>query len=150
PWRFAPVAGAMIQMNDELPAGYELTNPAFGSPAFALSPDGARIAASLRGPDHRIQIQTRLLKESTWKPLVGSEGGFFLFFSPDGAWIGFIADNKMKKVPVVGGIPVELATQSTNGFRGASWGGDGYIFFSRVNEGLARVSASGGSIEPLG
>jgi predicted Ser/Thr protein kinase len=149
-WRSVPEPAASIRMSDELPAGYELVNPAFGSRMFAVSPDGGRLAVSLRGPDHRTQIQTRLLRESNWKPLEGSEGGMFPFFSPDGAWIGFVGDNKLKKLPIAGGTPTEIGPQTNNGFRGASWAGDGTIFYSVVSEGLRRIPASGGPFQHPG
>src|SRR5258705_11865339 len=136
-------------MSDELPSGYELANPPFGSRMFALSPDGARLAVSLRGPDHKIQIQTRLLRESTWKRLDGTEGGAFPFFSPDGAWIGFLAENKIKKIPAAGGTPADVGPQSNNGFRGASWGTDGNIYYSVVGEGLRRIASSKGPFQQL-
>jgi hypothetical protein len=149
PWRSVPVPGALIRMSDELPLGYELANPPFGSSVFALSPDGARLAVSLRGPDRKTHIHTRLLRESTRKLLDGTEGGVFPFFSPEGAWIGFVAENKLKKIPAAGGTPVELGPQSNNGFRGASWGNDGNIYYAAITEGLRRIAASGGPIHLL-
>ena len=39
----------------------------------------------------------------------GTEGAFMnLFFSPDGEWIGFLADDKLNKVSVAGGVPTTL------------------------------------------
>ena len=150
PWRAAPAPRPLIRVSDELPSGYQLVNPPFGSRMFALSPDGARLAASLRGPDRKVHIHTRLLNESAWKILDGTEGGLFPFFSPDGAWIGFLAENKLRKIPAAGGAPVELAEQTNNGFRGASWASDGNIYFSAITEGLRRIAASGGPIERPG
>ena len=150
PWRSAPVPVPAISISDEFPAGYELATVPFGSRMFALSPDGARLAASLRGPDRKIRIQTRLLRESTWKQLDGTEGGLFPFFSPDGAWIGFVAENRLRKIPAAGGTPVELCPESNNGFRGASWAGDGNIYYSAITDGMRRVASTGGPSQPLG
>ena len=47
------------------------------------------------------------------RPLAGTEGAAGPVFSPDGAWIAFIADGRLKKVPVLGGSP-------TRGQRGQS------------------------------
>ena len=41
-------------------------------------------------------------------PIPQTEGAFGPFFSPDGRWIGFFADNKLKKVAVSGGAPIDL------------------------------------------
>ena len=58
-------------------------------------------------------------------PLAGTEDGVDAFFSPDGQWVGFFADGKMKKVSVHGGSPVTLCDAPSP--HGASWGEDGNI-----------------------
>ena len=70
------------------------------------------------------------------------------FFSPDGQWIGFFADGKLKKVPVTGGLPVVLCDAPSG--RGGSWGESGTIVFSPRGRGmgLLRVSAEGGTQNP--
>ena len=45
----------------------------------------------------------------------GTEGGTYPFFSPDGQWIGFFADGKMKKISVQGGAPVTLCPTPATG-----------------------------------
>jgi serine/threonine-protein kinase len=50
------------------------------------------------------------------------------FFSPDGQWIGFFADSKLKKVQVTAGAPMTLADAVAP--RGGVWADDGTIFFS--------------------
>src|SRR5262249_54355845 len=77
--------------------------------------------------------------------LAGTEGASQPFFSPDGEWIGFFADDQMKKVAVAGGMPLTIARVSAP--RGAAWAKDGRIFFfSRVVNpiGFCSVPASGG------
>ena len=37
------------------------------------------------------------------KAIAGTEGAHVPFFSPDGQWIGFFAQGKLKKVPADGG-----------------------------------------------
>jgi serine/threonine-protein kinase len=90
-----------------------------------------------------------LLKESAWKLLDGTDGGMYPFFSPDGAWIGFVAENRLRKIPAAGGTIVDLTSQTNNGFRGASWAGDGNIYYSAITSGLRRVPASGGAHKQL-
>ena len=43
------------------------------------------------------------------KPVAGSDGAYSPFFSPDGQWIGFFADGKLKKIPSGGGVAMSLA-----------------------------------------
>ena len=66
----------------------------------AISPDGARLAFVARGPAGKQQLATRLLDQAQATLLAGTENAADPFFSPDGQWIGFFADGKMKKVSV--------------------------------------------------
>jgi serine/threonine-protein kinase len=73
----------------------------------------------------------------------GTEGGTYPFFSPDGQWIGFFADGKMKKISVQGGAPVTLCPTPATA-RGAYWGEDGNIIANIDLVNLVRVPAAGG------
>src|SRR6266852_1860337 len=73
----------------------------------------------------------------------GTENGVAPFFSTDGDWLGFIADGKLKKVPLRGGPP--LAICDVQNSAKASWGKNGFIVFRPVyGAGLSLVSANGG------
>jgi len=61
-------------------------------------------------------------------PIPRTEGAFGPFFSPDGRWLGFFAGNKLKKVAVSGGDPIDLSA-APNPY-GGSWGTDGTILFA--------------------
>ena len=77
--------------------------------------------------------------------LDGTQGASYPFWSPDGKFIGFFADGKLKKVEVSGGQP-QVLCDAPNG-RGGTWNRDGVIVFTpdSLNAGLFRVSSSGGS-----
>jgi serine/threonine-protein kinase len=116
----------------------------------ALSPDGTRLVYPARGPNGQQQLATRLLNQPQAVLLPGTENGVDAFFSPDGLWIGFFANGKMKKVSSQGGAVAALC-DAANG-RGASWGSDGNIIAtlnSGVNYGLVRLPDTGGSTQPL-
>ena len=70
----------------------------------AVSPDGSRLAL-VGQVDGTSQIFLRSMDRLDTKPLEGTDSGRYPFFSPDGQWIGFIADAKLKKVSVAGGAP---------------------------------------------
>ena len=109
-----------------------------------LSPDGSRLVFPIKSSDGKQVLATRLLSETRPAPLSGTENGRDPFFSPDGKWIGFFADGKMKKISAQGGAPVVLC-EAPNG-RGGSWGGDGNIIAAlNAVGGLSRVSAEGGT-----
>ena len=85
-------------------------------------------------------------------PIRGTDGspsthGRSPFFSPDGESIGFWADGQLKRVPVDGGVPVAL-TDAMNPF-GATWTTDQTILYGQGQEGIWRVSATGGVPEQI-
>jgi len=114
----------------------------------AISRDGARIAFPIRGPGGKQMLATRLLDQSTPTVLSGTENAAGPFFSPDGKWIGFQADGKLKKISVLGGAALTLCDMQVD--RGASWGEDGNIVFTTANAaGLWRVPDTGGTPQVL-
>jgi hypothetical protein len=130
-----------------------------GAGRVAIAPDGRRIAYLATVHDQGLertgdlgrQIFVRALGETVATPLPGTEGARLVFFSPDGAWLGFQAGGKLKKVPVTGGAPLDITRGPPHwGLFGADWGVDGTIVFaSGVGSGLARVSSDGGTPEVL-
>ena len=118
-----------------------------GQPAMAISPDGTKLVYVVE-QSNRTMLIIRLLDEWEGNPIVGSEGGYYPFFSPDGAWIGFMTNDKLKKVAVSGGQPFNLCDISHP--IGASWAEDNWIYFAE-NQGniLSRVRAEGGLSEGL-
>ena len=85
----------LVRLNAEIAADTPLARIAGG--VLALSPDGARLALILRGADGKVRLHTRLLQQNQVTPLAGTENAFSPFFSPDGEWIGFFADGKLKE-----------------------------------------------------
>ncbi len=78
----------------------------------------------------------------------GSSGPYHPFFSPKGDWLGFVTPGELKKISTSGGAPITLAQVERS--RGATWGPDGTIVYSRsIYTGLSRISASGGDPQPL-
>jgi serine/threonine-protein kinase len=122
---------------------------AYSATFATISPDGARLLYSVRSADGKLMLASRPLDKPAGSVIAGTENGSDPFFSPDGQWIGFFADGKLKKVALNGGAPVTLAEAFNP--RGASWGEDGTIVAALNNTtGLYRIDASGGSApQPL-
>jgi serine/threonine-protein kinase len=114
---------------------------------IALSPDGSQLVY-VGGTSNERQLYLRRLDAYEVKPLQGTMGADTPFFAPDGNWVGFFAEGKLKKVALSGGPPVVLCDAPSG--RGASWGDDGRIVFapSAVSP-LFVVSAGGGAAEAL-
>ena len=116
----------------------------------AISPDGRRLVFVARGEGGKEQLATRLLEQTNYTLLPGTDNPSDPFFSSDSQWIGFFADGKMKKISVQGGAPTVLA--DALGPRGASWGEDGNIIFTpnlNGGVGLSSVPAAGGAAKVL-
>jgi Tol biopolymer transport system component len=115
-----------------------------GFATFAVSRQGTVIAyASAQG-----RIMLRRLAEAEARPLQGTEGGANPFFSPDGEWLGFFANGKLRKVSIDGGAAQSLADAPSG--RGGSWGPDDTIVFAPAAEtGLSKVPAGGGAVTAL-
>jgi Tol biopolymer transport system component len=111
--------------------------------AIALSPDGRTLVFSgTRGTSS--QLFSRSFDQSAAAPLAGTEGAVAPFFSPNGRWIAFVANRKLKKVPAAGGPAIDICDVVLNGsLFGAGWGSNETIAFS-TGSGLFTVSASGG------
>jgi hypothetical protein len=82
----------LVRLNAEIAADTSLAR--LGG-VLALSPDGARLALTLRGADGKVRLHTRLLQQNQVTALAGTENAFSPFFSPEGEWIGFFADGKL-------------------------------------------------------
>ena len=98
-----------------------------GQASLAISPDGTRVTYVMERQGVT-QLYLHALDQLEPGPIPQTEGAFGPFFSPDGRWIGFFADNKLKKVAVSGGAPIDLCA-APNPY-GGSWGTDGTILFA--------------------
>jgi Tol biopolymer transport system component len=108
---------------------------------LALSQDGTELVFT-GGKHGSSQLYLRRFDQWDAAPIAGTEGAENPFFSPDGQWVAFTSDGKLKKLPLAGGPAVDLAT---TGWGGGDWGPDGQIVYSSTyNGGLLLVPANGG------
>ena len=116
--------------------------------SFVLSPDGGRLVyVASRGQD--AQLYSRLLNQFDSVAIAGTNGARAPFFSPDGQWVGFVADGALKKISLAGGPPSTLCP-FLGAASGATWGPQETIVFGRRNGGgLMQVSSAGGDPSPL-
>jgi Tol biopolymer transport system component len=93
------------------------------------------------------RLWLRTLSSTTARPLPGTEGATYPFWSPDGRSVGFFADGKLKRTDIDGGYVQTLAAATTG--RGGTWNSGGVILFapSNNNRPIYRIPAGGG--EPV-
>jgi serine/threonine-protein kinase len=150
PWR--AVVPVRLRLTTELGPGVAMgAIPAQYGDATAISPDGGVIAfVGQPAGGGNPQLYVRRLDQLHATALSGTDYPGVPFFSPDGRWLGFWADGKLKKIAVTGGAAIPLADAPE--LRGGTWGEDGTIVFGSsrsTRTRLLRVSASGGPAEPL-
>ena len=151
-WRWfqsePPGAAVPVRLRAMLPADVNVTRgPGFAS-SVAVSPDGRTLIIAGTGREGR-RLYVRGLERLDAVPLAGTERGWSPFFSWDGAWVGFYADGRLKRVPLAGGAAVDIL--AIPGFpSGASWGPDDQIVFSYgADSPLQIVSSAGGNAERI-
>ncbi len=109
-----PAAEPVRRWNLLLPdsAPLALTGPApiqAWPTALAVARDGSTLAYVASVAGGRTRLYVRRLDGDSTVALPGTDGAFGPFFSPDGQWIGFVANGTLQKVSVTGGSPVALA-----------------------------------------
>jgi eukaryotic-like serine/threonine-protein kinase len=115
---------------------------------MAVSPDGQRLAFVGINSNGVQSLWVRPLASASAQPLAGTDGAAYPFWSPDGRFIGFFADGKLKKIEATGG-PAQTLCDALRGF-GGTWNRDGVIVFApNPNTALYRVAAAGGAPVPL-
>jgi serine/threonine protein kinase/Tol biopolymer transport system component len=129
-----------IRLNVDLGADVVAT----GASNFALSPAGDRFVFVSQG-----RLFIRRLDEEQPTELAGTLGATGPFFSPDGRWIAFRGNGKLRKVSVDGGQVIPLVDTASL-FTGGSWADDGSIVVPLgTRTPLVRVSEDGRTTTPL-
>jgi eukaryotic-like serine/threonine-protein kinase len=135
-WRRSPERGLTIR--------FALPPPEKSSfeSGLALSPDGRQLAfvAHTAG---KTQIWLRPLNVMEARPLLGTENGWQPFWSPDGRYLGFFGDGKLRKLDLTSGAIQTLCDAPDP--RGGAWSQAGVIVFSPTSTSpLYSVPAEGG------
>ncbi len=115
----------------------------------AVSPDGTRLAFTASLPGAQPSLWIRRLDGSSADRLPGTDNAFFPFWSPDGRFLAFFSDGKLRRVAPSGGGAVLVICDAPRGV-GGTWNREGTIVFGPApTTGLSRVSAAGGQPVPL-
>jgi Tol biopolymer transport system component/predicted Ser/Thr protein kinase len=148
PWRTTLRSAEQAATRVDLDLGPAVSLVSTIGPSVILSPDGTRLVFVSQGVDAVRRLFTRRLDEQRANVVPGTEGAYAPFFSPDGQWVAFFSQGKLKKVHVDGGEPVSLCDAPSS--RGGSWGDDGNIVAALDQQGgLSKVAPEGGNAEPI-
>jgi eukaryotic-like serine/threonine-protein kinase len=122
---------------------FELATPLTGDPvSLAVSPDGQQIAFAATS-NGRPQLWLRSLNSTSSRPLAGTDGGTYPFWSPDSRAIGFFSGGKLKLIDIDGGLVRELANAPNP--LGGAWNSDGTILYTpHYTSPIFRISSARG------
>jgi serine/threonine-protein kinase len=114
----------------------------------AISPDGKVVAYVVQDQTGEQHLALREMSRLDERAIHGTGPTSTPFFSPDGAWVGFVAAGRrgLRKVAVAGGAVTTIVEGST--IRGATWARADLIVAS-VRDTLMMVAAAGGKFQPL-
>lgn len=112
--------------------------------SIAFSPNGQELVLDPGTRGTTQQLWVRATDSSTFRPLAGTRGATYPFWSPDGRSIGFFAGDQLKRIDLRTGNVLTICSVETG--RGGTWNRRGTIIFAPARfGGLYRVAADGGT-----
>jgi len=142
--RGAPSAARAARLPFSIPHPLSLADAATGG-QISISPDGGRICFVAAASDGIERLWIRPLDSLAAEPLAETEGAAYPFWSPDGEFVAFFAQRKLKKIAAAGG-PVQILGDAVLP-RGGTWNRAGVILFSaNAGDQLYRVASTGGPV----
>ncbi len=145
PWRSTEITTPAVL---RIPINLPLTTPLVGgASSVAISPDG-KYLVYLANSGGTQKLFLRPFDRLSAQPISGTETASDPFFSPDGQWIAFFANGRLRKVSIYGGSAQDVCT-IPGYMRGGWWTPDNYMWFGLINGPIYRVHAGGGEIDTM-
>jgi serine/threonine-protein kinase len=114
------------------------------APVVALSPDASRLVFVSNAGGGGSRLHLREMDQMSATPIPGTEGARSPFFSPDGQWVGFFTEGKLRRVNLGDGGPA-IDICDVGAPRGAWWGPDDNVYYTPGASGaIWRIPADGG------
>ena len=119
-----------------------VTPPAADPLSLAISPDGRSVVFQAEANPSRLWL--RPLDSPEARPLAGTDGGQYPFWSPDSRSVGFMTGGQLKRIDLSSGLVRMLGRRS---FAGGAWSVDGTILIGSVIGPLYNVQADDGTVK---
>jgi len=122
-------------------------NKDYRYPSVSISPDGRHLVyVGFSEGQSQLYLQD-LDQPGDAVRITGTEMATNPAFSPDGRWVAFIARNKLQKVALAGGIPIELV-EVPKVIKGCAWSPDySTIYYAGLGSGIWQVPAEAGKAQ---
>jgi hypothetical protein len=113
-----------------------------------ISPDGTQVAFLAQVGTEPPRLWMRALATTEARPLAGTDGASFPFWSADSRLLGFFAEGALKTIDPLGSAAHRVCAAPAG--EGGTWNREGTILFAPgPSAGLYRVSAAGGVPTPV-
>ena len=144
----APESRSVSRVQVYAHSGEEIVPPVQG-PSLVISPDGSILVYAGRSGTGGWQLWRRPMNALAATPIPGTDAAVLPAFSPDGREIAFgsMKDRKIRTISVTSGTATVVADSARRG--GLHWGSDGRLYFRSTSNGISRVLARGGAVEPV-
>ena len=118
-----------------------------------VSPDGRRMVIGGTTAEGKNLLWIHSLDTLGTEPLAGADGADLPFWSPDSRSVAFSVGliggrTSLKKIDLSGG-PAQTICELPNGIVAGAWNQDGVILFGNTASPLVRVTADGGTPQPV-
>jgi Tol biopolymer transport system component len=140
--QIAPAIAPFSEMRVEI-----TTPPTTDLVSLALSPDGKNIVF-VASAHERPRLWLRSLETGSLRPLDGTEGAMFPFWSPDGRSVGFFAAEKLNRVDIDTGSVATIGPAIVAA--GGTWGSAQILFPMVPDSPLMTIPAKGGQPALIG
>jgi serine/threonine protein kinase len=118
------------------------TPPTSDEVSLAISPDGEKLVF-VASSDGRPKLWLRSLGTGSARPLPGTDGASFPFWSPDSRSVAFFANGNLNRIDIDGSSLRTLASAPVGA--GGTWNREGVILYTLVPDApISRVPADGG------
>jgi DNA-binding SARP family transcriptional activator len=142
---FSPSPPSIVRFALEFPDSRLVTGGVAGS-TIAVAPGGSWLAY-VAAHDSGRHLVLRAMDRLESVPVRNTRGAYLPFFSPDGEWLGFVAEGKIQKVALDGGPAIVVCAPGETVF-GATWSSADEIIFATAG-GLWVAPAGGGNARVL-
>jgi serine/threonine-protein kinase len=144
-----PPTHTAVNLPDEAPLALGTQYPLLGfeSSVLTISPDGQHLVYVGQSEDGTRLFHQDLTGFDNARPIPGTEGAHYAFFSQDSSELGFLTQDRVKKVALAGGNATTLCRAWAPVM--AKWIDDTIYFSDQMGFALASVPAVGGECSEI-